>query len=1137
MKKKLQTWLIMGSKFVLYGISIQFLFIGMLLSYDGTAQNKSLKETSVSLNMRQAGIIDVFKSIEKQTDFKFFYDKNVISKDVKLNLSGNASLADVLMELSKEGNLKFRQIDNMINVALRDSQSTVDDSPLQVEQWQTIRVTGRVTTTDDGSGLPGVNVVIKGTASGTVTDINGDYAIEVPEGQTVLAFSSVGYITEEIVVGTRSVINITMSPDITAMDEIVVVGYGTARRADLTTSISQLDNVARNVDRPISSPEQMLQGQMAGVTVVSGSGDPGGVPRVVIRGVGTFADESPLYVVDGMPYYGGRINPNDIESMVVLKDAAAAAIYGAQAASGVIVITTKSGKSGAPRISADFYRGWETAANLPQALTAPEYAQAYRDAAAHAGTIPNPAHDPNVNPWSQVHRTTWMDEIFRTAAITNANLQISGGSDRGRYSSSFGYHKKEGLLRGTDFELFSFRLKSDYDITKKFRIGQNVYFNRSEARGINTSSSYSGAIINAIYMNPAAPVYDEDGNFHGTVPFELSQFAGAYGDTYNPMALLLRPTRNAPRMNLNAIAYAEYDILENLTFKSSFSIDLWSWSDKTFSPRAPEIGRPSNMNFLNQSAGSSSRWIWDQQINYNKSFGKHRLGVTGVYTAQFRAEEGYDFVVQDFDREDYWFQYASNANTILNVPGAYGNEDALTSAIGRLTYDYDDRYFFMGSIRRDQTSRLPANTKTDYFPALSAAWKISSESFFNVDWIDLLKLRGSWGQIGNISSVGLYAFNIPLNANNNVILGEPGLRNRRVALNENSNSNLAWERSETLNFGLDMSMFSNRLTLSAEYYEKYTRGLILRNAPDPHSGVPTGALSNVGTVLNKGIELTLGYRGEVGGLRYSVNGNLSTIKNELLEMDAFTSDFILHGNDLRGTIRPFRSEAGQPLYSYWLIPTDGIFQNQAEIEAHVGPNGTRVQPNARPGDLRFQDVNGDGRITDDDRVFMGNAMPDFTYGFNINLEYKNFDFMFFGQGVGGVQLFNGYKHTAYNAGLQGYNLDRRVLDAWRPDNPNATIPVLSILDPNGNFGQPSDWYLEKGDYFRIKNISLGYTVPDYMMSQLRQGTSLRLYISAENLLTFTQYTGIDPEVGSGPVIDNGTFPLPRTFTVGLNLNF
>ncbi|MFD2036265.1 SusC/RagA family TonB-linked outer membrane protein [Belliella marina] len=1006
---------------------------------------------------------------------------------------------------------------------------------MELHAQHTIR--GVVVSDSDKEPFIGATIIANGnTNRGAVSDIDGTFSLDVPSETGELTVSFIGMQTQIVKYNVAEFITITLSEMMNNLDEFMVIGYGTAKRADLTTSVGQLENVARTVDRPVSSVNQMLQGQIAGVSVVSGSGEPGSTPQVMIRGMGTLGDESPLYVVDGMPYYGGRINPNDIETIAVLKDAAAAAIYGAQAASGVIVITTKSGKSGAPKISLDVYRGVQSAYKTPEALNAVEYATAYRNAATHAGTIPNAAHDPEQNPWGQVTRTNWMDEIFRTAAVSNLNLQISGGSDKGRYSSSFGYHKKEGLLLNTDYELFSFRLKSEYDITNKFRVGQNVYFNRGLSRGTNTGSSYSGAIINAVYMNPAAPVYDEAGNFHGTVPFNLSQFAGAYGDTYNPVSLLLRPTVNSPRLNLNAIAYGEYDILNDLTFRSSFSIDLWSWTDKRFSPRAPEIGRPSGMNFLDQGAGNSSRWIWDQQVNYNKSFGSHNFALTGVYTAQYRKEESFSFQVQNFDREDDWFQYAGNAGTILNIPNSGAFEDVLTSAIGRLMYDYDDRYFVMGSLRRDESSRLSSATKSDVFYAASAAWKISSESFFDVSFIDLLKLRGSWGQIGNINTLDVYAFNVPMSSGNNVILGDPGLRNRHLSINEMTNSNLLWERSETINVGIDASLFSNKLTLAAEYYEKYTRGLIHRLTPDPHSGVSTGAFANVGTVSNKGIELSLNYAGQRGRVNYNIGGNLATIKNNLKDLDGFTNDFIPHTQNVRGIIYPYRSEPGQPLYSYHLVPHLGIFQNQEQIEQHVNADGVKIQPNARPGDLIFQDTNGDGRISDDDRVFMGNAMPDFSYGLNISLEYNNFDLQILGQGVAGVKLFNGYKFSAYNAGLQGYNLDRRVLDAWTPNNPNATIPVLSTQDPNANFGQASDWYLESGDYFRIKNLSLGYTFPETMLGKIKPGTNLRVYLAAENLFTITKYSGLDPEVGTGAVIDNGTFPVPRTFTLGLNLN-
>lgn len=996
---------------------------------------------------------------------------------------------------------------------------------------------GTVLSKSDNQPIPGATIIANGSTSyGTASDVDGRFQLEVPTSSGTITVSFIGLQSQTVSYNGSQDLTILLEESFNNLEEVVLIGYGTAKRENLSTAIGSLDNVARAVDRPITSVQEMLQGNIAGVSVVSSGGDPSATPSVVIRGMGTLGNEQPLYVVDGMPYYGGPINPNDIESLNVLKDAAAAAIYGAQASSGVIVITTKSGKMGKPKIALDYYRGWQSAYKLPEALNAAEYSQAYRNAAAHAGTISPDGHNPDLNPWGQVTRTNWMDEIFQTGAINNLNIQLSGGTESSRYSSSFGYHSKEGILQNTNYERFAYRLKSEFDLTEKFRVGQNLYINHATSRGVNTSSSYSGAIINAIYMNPAAPVYDENGNFHGTVPFDLVQFAGAYGDTYNPVALLKRPTVKNPSLNLNAIAYGEYDILENLTFRSSFSIDLRRDSYKRFDPKAPEIGRPSSMNFLEQSETRTNRWIWDQQLNYRKIFGKHEVDLTAVYSAQMTRYEGFNLRVQNFDREDDWFQYMGNGSEMPQLPGSSVFEDALTSAIARAGYSYDDRYFITGSVRRDQTSRLGTANKSDVFPAVSGAWKISSEGFYGLDWLTNLKLRASYGQIGNIQSVGYYAFNIPLSSGNSTPMGDPAALIRHIALTQQSNSNLKWERSETYNVGLDFNLLRDHLTVTADYYEKYTRGLIQTNQANPHLGVDQGPTSNVGDILNKGFELSMNYADNLNGLGYSIGANMSTNKNEVLHLDGFTSDFIQHGDNVRSAILPYRSEPGQPLYSYYLIPQMGIFQSAEEIQSYTGSDGSLIQPNARPGDLKFEDVNKDGRISDADRIFMGSAMPNFTYGFNIRLDYKNFDLGIFGQGVSGVKLFNAYKFSTYNAGLQGYNLDRAVLDAWTPDNTDTNIPVLSTQDPNNNFGTASDWYLENGSYLRIKNLSLGYTFPNALTNSLRSGASARIYISSENLFTFTNYSGLDPEVGRIGM-DTGNYPLPRTFTAGINVNF
>ncbi|MGB7528263.1 SusC/RagA family TonB-linked outer membrane protein [Sphingobacterium cellulitidis] len=922
---------------------------------------------------------------------------------------------------------------------------------------------------------------------------------------------------------------IRMTEQLADLEEVVVIGYGQQKKGDLTTAVSTLPDVKEQVDRPLSNVSDMLQGNVAGVTVMSSGGDPSKMPSVMIRGMGTLNAEAPLYVVDGLPYYGGPINPNDIESVNILKDAAAASIYGAQAASGVIVITTKSGKAGTPKVQADVYRGWQTASNLPSALNAEQYSTAYNTAAKNDGVNPRPGHDASQNPWGQVTRTNWMDEIFQTGNILNSNVQLSGGTEKATYSSSFGYHDKEGLLLNTGYKRFSYRLKSEFNFFDRVSVGQNFYASHLSTQGTNTESSYSGSIINAIYMNPAAPVYDENHLFHGTVPFDLAGFSGTYGDTYNPVALLLRPTVKNPQLNLNGNAFIKVDIVDGLSFKTNFGINLNRYSYKRFDPKIPEIGRANGNNYLTHEDSRENRWIWDQQLNYTKQFGDHNLDLVAVYSAQKTRYESYYIQGMGFEREDDWFQYIGNAASIPKLPTSGVYEDALTSAIARANYNYANRYFLSASIRQDRTSRLASKNRSDIFPSVSAAWRISNEPFFNSSLFNDLKLRGSWGQIGNIQSVGAYAFNLPLNTGMVTPLGSKGELVRHFALTEQPNPNLIWERSESFDVGLDMTI-ANQLTITADYYRKKTIGMILSNQPDPHIGVSSVAPSNVGDVMNKGFEVSASYNKKFGEIELGLRGNIGINQNEVLNLNGYYNDFVQHGDHVRGILLPYRSTAGQPLYSYNLIRNAGIFQSQAEIDAYTF-NGEKIQKNARPGDLKFVDKNNDGKINEEDREYMGSAVPKTTYGFTLNLGYKRFDLSVLTYGVSGSKIFNGYKFTAYNAGLQGYNLDSRVLDAWTPQNTDSSIPVLSIQDPNSNFGTISDWYLEDGDFFRIKNITLGYNLPEFFGK-----LNSRLYVSAENPFTFTKYSGIDPEVGRIG-LDVANYPLAKTYTVGLNINF
>ncbi|MEC4114185.1 TonB-dependent receptor [Myroides pelagicus] len=1000
-------------------------------------------------------------------------------------------------------------------------------------------VKGKVTAQSDGLPISFATVVANNNnTTWANTDENGNFTIELEKEKGTLAIEFVGYQSKVVNYDGTQNLNILLNSDSDMLEEIVLIGYGASKKKDISTSIALVDDVDKIASRSVANVNDFLQGQVAGVTVMQQGGDPSESGKIIIRGTGSLANEAPLTVVDGVPYYGPAINPNDIASMSILKDAAAAAIYGAQAASGVIVITTKNGVKGEPKVSLNMYTGVSTASNLPTALDAKGQAWAYNTAADNVGAPRQSAHDAQANPWGQTTRTDWMDEVFRTAATYNVDASVSGATDKVNYMTSFGYNKKEGTLIGTESQRYNFRLKSDIQLTDKVKIGENVYYSNTEAVGTNTTSSYSGIIMNALYMPSAATVYDKYGKFGGVVPHDLAQFAGAYGDVYNPVALLLRPTTTNPTNYINANVYLDYDILDGLSFRSSYSYDYTNNKYKKFTPKAPELGRTNKQNYLNQSTYDKSHWVWDNQLTYDKYFGRHHLNLTAIHSAQKTNYEYYEQQGEGFSNEDSYNHYMGNAS-IIRKPVTDVYQEALTSMIGRGMYSFDDKYFVSGSLRRDKTSRLAKNNQSEIFPSASLAWRLSQENFFNVKPITELKLRASWGQIGNVNSVGYYSFDVPLRTSDILMGGEGTLSEMGTYVDRQSNPNLKWETSESWNFGVDASFFDGRLNLVADYFTKRTKGMIIPGLEDAHHGTKAADV-NGGEVLNKGLELSLSYNGTIGkDLNYKVFGNTSFLSNELVNLDGYNQsgiDYIAHGDNVRSTLYPYRSVVGRSLYSTHLVPYLGIFQSQSEIDAYTSADGGLIQPNAKPGDFKFADTNGDGKIDNNDKEFMDAYVPKITYSFGLNLDYKNFDLSMFFQGVGDIKVFNGYKFTAYNASQQGYNLDSRVYGAWSPENTNTNIPRLSTKDDNQNYGTTSSWYLEDASYLRLKNITLGYTLPETMMKKLSANASLRIFLSAENLFTITGYDGIDPEVGAIG-LDVARYPVSKTVSGGFLFSF
>jgi len=1001
----------------------------------------------------------------------------------------------------------------LLNQAVRDIQGTVRD--------------------EKGESLPGVSIVVKGTQRGAVTDVSGHYSIAVGDNEDAsLIFSFVGYQSQEVVIGNQTTLDLILKADAKSLDEVVVIGYGTARKSDLSAAVSTVPDMAQIKSRPVLNVQSMIQGKVPGVTAVSNGGHPNSAPAVTIRGMGSRSGESVLYVVDGVP--GAPFNPSDVESMTVLKDAASAAIYGAFSGSaGVILITTRQAAQGKPSIEYSGFAGVKQAWRLPQSLDAESEARLSNLAYTNAGLNPLDGWDASKNPYAQVTRTNWIDEIFRTGVIQRHNVSINSGTDKFSTLIQGRYEKEEGTLINTFSQNLSLRLNANYQFNKHFKFRQDVFWNNNDNRGTETASGYSGTILSAIYMPRSAAAYYEDGSFGGVGPRD-SQYLGIHGDAISPLATLMRNNPYNKANQIQSVSELTYsDIIPDLTFFSRFTYrqnnSLW----KKFDPRRTEPGKPNNQNNLDYSTDRGYHWIWENTLNYSKVLGKNNIGAMLSSTAQENGAKGFSAGAKGFENESEWANFFVNATIFdQNRPGDYEWVDKNASYVGRLSYSWADRYFVTGSYRYDIAGRLAAGYRGKGFPAVTGAWKVSSEPFMNIPAIDLLKVRASWGRIGNIGSISTYYGYPRLSANNTYQIGVDAPFSNALYVNSRFNPELSWETSQQTDIGLDVSVLKERLSLTVDYFDKLTYDLIKQQDTGWPNTFGYGApFINQGKIRNTGWEFMASWRDRINDFNYEISGNLATLKNRVDYIDDNPASFWSHGDAWRGILNPYRSVVGQPYYSYWLIKNDGIFQSNAEAESYVSSTGNRIQPNAKAGDLKFVDENGDGKIDDADRVYMGSAFPKVTYGITANVSWKNFDASLFVQGVGGVKLFHAFKQSTLNGAEQGYNRWDKILDAWSETNTGSDIPRVQANDPNRNFATNSDWYLENGNYVRVKNLMIGYT-----FKKLKGIENLRVYVSGDNLLTFTKYSGMDPEVG-GIGLDGGQFPVSRTYSAGLRLKF
>ncbi len=985
-------------------------------------------------------------------------------------------------------------------------------------------ITGTVTDAKTDEPLIGANVLVSGSATGTVTDFEGYFTLEVPEDAQSLNISYTGYTTQQVSIeGGITTIDIQLESG-SVLDEVVVIGYGTQRKADITGAVSSVSSEElTNTD--YASTGALLQGKVAGVRVETNGGSPGASVNIVIRGTGTFGNDQPLYVVDGN-IVGSMdfLNPNDIESIEVLKDAAAAAIYGNRAANGVVLITTKKGQAGEIQVNFNTKWGAQSPTTTLDFLNAREYAD-YRNAANDNDGDPRAV--PNDTGFDPTIDTDWQDLSLNTALYQDHNLSISGGGENATFYISGQYLDQEGIVVDSDFKRYNFRANSTFS-KGIFSIEENL----SISREVNNPNTFFGRERGEI---PTIPVFNENniGGFAGIDPV----FHGvARGINWYGRAILNDNKFTTDRV-VGSIA-PSLQILPGLTYKLNLSLDYAVQHNYNFEPvffLSTSQEASNDIARLNESYNRFLGILIENTLNYNKSFGDHNLDLLAGYTSQTGEGRSVIGIGTNFSTNEQRVLSAAIDNTDVN--GTL-QENALLSVLGRINYNFKGKYLLSATIRRDGSSRFAEENRWGTFPSISAGWRISDESFFPDGFITNLKIRGSYGELGS-QNIGNYDIVSGINIDNGYNYAGVNSGTSAGSIVRNlANRGLVWETTKTTNVGIDAGFLNDKITLTLEYFKRRSED-ILTNLPIPlHGGLGGSLRSNAATIDNQGFEMNATYRGgsSQSDFSYDIGVNVTTLKNEVISLGEGVNP-IAGGAFSQSGVLATRTEVGQPVAAFYGFVVEGLYQTQGEIDADG-------RGDAVLGDFNYVDLDNDGDIDDDDRTFLGDAIPDFSYGFNFNANYKNFDLGIFIQGVSGIDIWNGKRLQFILDGSGGNKIDA-VNDAWTPQNTNTDIPRLTIRD-RANNRRSSSFYVEDGSYLRLKSFQLGYTLP----SQIIENSPLsraRIYISGQNVFTITNYTGYDPEIGRGGIfqntsifnggVDRNTYPQAKTWFAGLQVGF
>lgn len=1092
-------------------ISTFLLMVCVFCSYAGNAHSQNAK---VSIRMNNVKLDKILNEIENQTDYLFIYNNQVdINKITSVKVK-NEAVAQVLDRILSGTGINYELEGTHIILtteAIKDLHA----------QQQAKTVTGTVT---DVSGEPiiGANIRIKGTTTGTITDIDGNFSIKA-EPQSVIEVSYIDYLTQETVINNQKSIRFLLKEDTKTLDEVVVIGYGVQKKADLTGSVANINTEKLNTQSN-ANIGQALQGKIAGVDIVSQGGAPGSGTRIMVRGIGTLNNASPLYIVDGM-YMNSidHINPNDIASIDVLKDASSAAIYGSRAANGVIIVTTKEGSNteGKPIIDLSVNLGISTASKFLDMLDAKGWAEVTTIARQAIG---KPALDMATD-LANKPDNDWQDIMFRPALMQNYNLSVKGGGKYSTYYTGLGYFNQDGIVKGTNYQRYNIQSKNDYK-RGIFSAGTNLIISFSHDKPLH--QELRGGMIGTILQSvPTLEKYDDtrEGGYGGT-----------YGDVVNiphPLAIIDDNIMDRYNENVKIFAnlYAQIELFKGLKYKLNLTPDFSFERYKNYLNKY-DFGLATNsITQLTERQRRRRNILVENLLTFDRTFGEHKISALAGYTYQdsrFRHIQAYgEGLPQGLEEIDAATTNRSNeGNSWRSV---------LTSILGRVFYSYQNKYLFTATIRRDGSSKFGKNNRYGYFPSFSLGWNVAEEKFMeNVHWLDQLKLRGGYGVLGN-QEIDNYQYSSTITTGINYPDGNGGLLQGAFPKNF-ANPDIKWEETAMTNVGIDFMAFNNRLSLTADYYVKNTKDILLTVPIPISSGGANDPIRNAGKIRNNGFEFNLGWMDQPNpDISYGINLIGSFNKNKVIAMGSESGS--IKGGSTNQNITTSETKAGYPIGGYWLISTAGYFNSQEEVDAYA-KDGKKIQPAAEPGDIKFVDANNDGVINDDDRVFQGSPFPDFTFALNGNMRYKNFDLSIGLQGVLGNKIYNATRQTLEDV-TKGSNFLASCLDYWTPENKNASHPRLTWDDPNRNTRAESDRYLENGSYLRLRSVQLGYTFPQTWFKGAIQHA--RVYINAENLFTITSYSGYSPDVNADNAnyrgFDNFIYPTNRTFMLGLNVTF